>query len=163
MIAAVSANDALVTGSLPRRATVRVVLEVSPIMTASLDAKRPTILTEIHVVTSVWRMAFRKLRCITLWIISVLSGLISLVGSASVCVENGLLGIPSINRRSQAMYLGRQVSFSGVIWPSFNGDTALLNQSTSRFLREFPSTSNVSFCHRNGKVRPGKCQSGVSP
>ena len=32
-------------------------------------------------------------------------------------MENGLLGIPSISNRTQAVYLGRPVRFSGVIWP----------------------------------------------
>ena len=38
--------------------------------------------------------------------ISALSGSIALVGGGSVCIENGLLGIPSIKRRTQAVYLG---------------------------------------------------------
>lgn len=46
-----------------------------------------------------------KLRCATRLMIFALSGSMAFVGGGSDCIENGLLGIPSISRRTQAVYL----------------------------------------------------------
>ncbi len=67
------------------------------------DGRRAT-RTGIHAVASASRAGLPKRRLVTRLMIVALCESIAFVGGGSVCMENGLLGMPSMSRRTQAVY-----------------------------------------------------------